>query len=48
MTLLLLLQMQQDESEVEKTISVAERSIRNCPWSGDLWTLYAGVFVSDV
>ncbi|KAH8554229.1 hypothetical protein BGW37DRAFT_246875 [Umbelopsis sp. PMI_123] len=40
----LLFQMQQDESEVEKTISVAERSIRNCPWSGDLWTLYAGVF----
>ncbi|KAI9288803.1 hypothetical protein BC943DRAFT_121972 [Umbelopsis sp. AD052] len=40
----LLFQMQQDETELDKTISVAERAIRNCPWSGDLWSLYAGVF----
>lgn len=40
--------MQQDETELDKTISVAERAIRNCPWSGDLWSLYAGVFVSDM
>lgn len=40
--------MQQDETELDKTISVAERAIRNCPWSGDLWSLYAGVFVSEM
>jgi len=39
-------QMQNDAKDFDKIVSVAERAIRNCPWSGDIRTLYAGIYVS--
>ena len=34
--------------DVKESITVANRAVRNCPWSGILWTLYANILVSDV
>lgn len=42
-----MIQMEHETSEIDKVIGVAERAIRNCPWSGELRTLHAGIYVSD-
>ncbi|CAM0141787.1 Squamous cell carcinoma antigen recognized by T-cells 3 [Umbelopsis sp. WA50703] len=39
-----LFQIEHEISEVDKVIRVAERAIRNCPWSGELRTLHAGIY----